>query len=334
MKIIFLTNEPSNIRNVYPEKIKTELAKEAGVSEILVVKGDELESNKADMADAEYAFSTWGMPQLTEEQIAEYLPSLKAVFYGAGSVQYFARPFLNKGIKVFSAWAANAVPVAEYTVAEIVLSGKGVFTSSRLFKEQGRDASGKFAHHFRGNYGAKVGLIGAGMIGSLVAEMLKAYRFEVLVFDPFLSAEKAEKLGVKMASLEEIFSQCQVVSNHLANNPQTVGMLDYKLFSLMGDYTTFINTGRGAQVVEADLIRAMKEKPTRTALLDVTFPEPPEDDSEFYTLPNVILTPHSAGSMSDELYRMSEYMLNEYRALASGEPTKYEVTLKMLETMA
>lgn len=334
MKIVFLTNEPSNIRNVYPAYIKDALAKEIGIDEIPVVMGNALEENRAVLADAEYAFSTWGMPQLTEEEIAEYLPSLKAVFYGAGSVQYFAKPFLNMGVKVFSAWAANAVPVAEYTVAEIILSGKGVFTASRLFKEQGREAAGKFTNRFRGNYGAKVGLIGAGMIGSLVAEMLKAYRFEVLVFDPFLPAEKAERLGVKMASLEEIFSQCQVVSNHLANNPQTVGMLNYKLFSLMGDYTTFINTGRGAQVVEADLIRAMKEKPTRTALLDVTFPEPPEDDSEFYTLPNVILTPHSAGSQSDELYRMSEYMLNEYRALTAGEPTKYEVTLKMLETMA
>ena len=334
MKIIFLSNEPSNVKNVYPKAMMDALAKENGGNELLIVKSCELEAHKAEIADTEYAFSTWGMPQLTEDEIEEYLPSLKAVFYGAGSVQSFARPFLNKNIKVFSAWAANAVPVAEYTVAEIILSGKGVFNASRLFKEQGRDAASKFTHKFRGNYGAKVGLIGAGMIGSLVAEMLKAYHFEVLVFDPFLPVEKAEKLGVKMASLEEIFSECQVISNHLANNPQTVGMLNYDLFSLMGDYSTFINTGRGAQVVEADLIRAMKEKPTRTALLDVTFPEPPEEDSEFYTLPNVILTPHCAGSQSDELYRMSEYVISEYRALVAGEPTKYEVTLKMLETMA
>ncbi len=172
------------------------------------------------------------------------------------------------------------------------------------------------------------------MIGSLVAEMLKAYRFEVLCFDPFLPAEKAERLGVKMASLEEIFESCQVISNHFANNPQTVGMLNYELFSKMGSYTTFINTGRGAQVVEADLIRALKEDTTRTALLDVTNPEPPEQDSEFYTMENVILTPHSAGSQEDENYRMSEFMLEEYYALIGGKETKYEVSLIMLETMA
>ncbi len=333
MKIIFFTKEPGNINKVYPMSIKEALAKEIG-EEIALVREDELEEKREVLCDAEYAFSTWGMPALSEKQIEEYLPSLKAVFYGAGSVQSFARPYLNKGIKVFSAWAANAVPVAEYTVAEIILSGKGVFRTAQIFKKEGRDAAGSFSNKNRGNYGGKIGIIGAGMIGSLVAEMLKAYRFEVLCFDPFLPAEKAERLGVKMASLEEIFSSCQVISNHLANNPQTVGMLNYALFSKMGNYTTFINTGRGAQVVEADLIRALKEDKTRTALLDVTFPEPPESDSEFYTMENVILTPHSAGSQSDELYRMSEYMLNEYYALRDGKETKYEVSLKMLETMA
>ncbi|MBR3965476.1 MAG: hydroxyacid dehydrogenase [Clostridia bacterium] len=334
MKIVFFTKEPGNIKKVYPQWIKDALAKEIGANEIAIVREDEMEDKRDVLRDAEYAFSTWGMPALSEEQIEEYLPSLKAVFYGAGSVQYFAKPYLNKGIKVFSAWAANAVPVAEYTVAEIILSGKGAFRTPKIFKSEGKDAAASFSGKNHGNYGGKIGLIGAGMIGSLVAEMLKAYRFEVLCFDPFLPSEKAERLGVKMASLEEIFSECQVISNHLANNAQTVGMLNYDLFSKMGSYTTFINTGRGAQVVEADLIRAMKEDTTRTALLDVTFPEPPESDSEFYTMDNIILTPHSAGSQADELYRMSEFMLREYYALRDGKDTKYEVSLKMLETMA
>ncbi len=334
MKIVFLTNDKGNVNKVYPAKLKDILAKEAGVDELLMIGDSELDTYREELRDTEYAFSTWGMCPLSEAQIEEYLPSLKAVFYGAGSVQSFARPFLNKGVKVFSAWAANAVPVAEYTVAEIILSGKGVFRTAPIFKKEGRAAAMSFLYKCHGNYGGRIGLIGAGMIGSLVAEMLKAYRFEVLCFDPFLSAEKAARLGVRMASLEEIFSSCQVISNHLANNAQTVGMLNYELFSKMESYSTFINTGRGAQVVEADLIRALKEDTTRTALLDVTFPEPPEEDSEFYTMENVILTPHSAGSQEDEFCRMSEFMLDEYFALKEGRETKYEVSLKMLETMA
>ena len=74
------------------------------------------------------------MPALSEAEIAEYLPNLRAVFYGAGSVQYFARPFLSRGVRVFSAWAANAVPVAEYAVAQIVLSGKGFYQAVRRYE--------------------------------------------------------------------------------------------------------------------------------------------------------------------------------------------------------
>ena len=172
------------------------------------------------------------------------------------------------------------------------------------------------------------------MIGSLVLRMLQSYQLETLCYDPFASDEKLAALGTKRASLEEIFSQCQTISNHIANRPATQRMLDYKYFSLMKENATFINTGRGAQVVEEDLIRALKEKPDRTALLDVTWPEPPEADSPFWNMENVILSPHIAGSMNNEVARMGAYMAEEYEAFAQGKPCRYEVTLESLETMA
>jgi phosphoglycerate dehydrogenase-like enzyme len=125
-----------------------------------------------------------------------------------------------------------------------------------------------------------------------------------------------------------------VVSNHLANNEQTKGMLHKSLFEKMLPFATFINTGRGAQVVEDDLINVLKNRPDLTALLDVTFPEPPERGSELYTLPNCILTPHIAGSAGNEVRRMGEYMEAEYQNLIQNKPCKYEVTLEMLKTMA
>lgn len=295
---------------------------------------EERENHREALAQADYLFSTWGMPALTEEEIREYLPRLKAVFYAAGSVQEFARPFLNCGVKVFSAWAANAVPVAEFTVAQIILSGKGFFQGMRRLERSGRDAFAQYAHSFPCNYNVKVGILGAGMIGSLVLRMLQNYQLETLCFDPFASDEKLAALGTKRASLEEIFSQCQTISNHIANRPATQRMLDYKYFSLMKENATFINTGRGAQVVEEDLIRALKEKPDRTALLDVTWPEPPEADSPFWNMENVILSPHIAGSMNNEVARMGAYMAEEYEAFAQGKPCRYEVTLESLETMA
>ncbi|MFQ9799880.1 MAG: NAD(P)-dependent oxidoreductase [Clostridia bacterium] len=173
-----------------------------------------------------------------------------------------------------------------------------------------------------------------GVIGRYLIGLLRNFCLETVVFDPFLSDEDATSLGVKKCSLEEIFSTCSVISNHLANNEQTKGMLNGRLFDLMADNATFINTGRGAQVVEADLIRALQEHPNRTALLDVTDPEPALPDSPFYTMDNVFLTPHRAGSVEDEVRRMAEFMVEDYQRVLRGEPSPDEVTLDMLKTMA
>ena len=333
MKAIFLCGGTDNIFNVFNEDTVKELNALTGIEKKNYTKNDVLNSPEL-FTDVEFAFSTWGMPEFTEEEIKKYLPSLKCIFYGAGSVQYFARPFLKSGVKVFSAWAANAVPVAEMTVAEIILANKGYFLTSRLYSERGQKTAKSAFAKCRGNYGETVGIIGAGMIGRLVIEMLKAYKLNILVFDPFLSDERADALGVKKCDLPTLFESSFVVSNHLANNEQTKGMLNYALFSRMRENAVFINTGRGAQVVEDDLVRVLTERPDLYALLDVTFPEPPVDGHPFYTLPNCILTPHIAGSAGDEVARMGDYMLSECASYISGEPTKYEVTEKMLETMA
>ena len=333
MKTVILCEVPYHHNTVYAPVVTNRLKALTDCDCARYGKADVL-ADPAKFADTEYIFSTWGMPSFTEEEIKTYLPSLKAVFYGAGSVQGFARPFLNCGVKVFSAWAANAVPVAEYTVAQIILAGKDFFIQSRLLASEDRAAAvARHGGHF-GNYRKKVGLIGCGMIGSLVAELLKVYDLEVMAFDPFMSSEKAEQLGVTPCSLEELFATCSVVSNHLANNPQTQRMLTYKHFSSMLPYATFLNTGRGAQVVEEDLVRALTERPDLTAVLDVTHPEPSPAGHPFYSLPNCFMTPHIAGSLGGEVVRMAEYMVDEYERLTEGRPVRYEVTLKMLETMA
>lgn len=331
MKALFMTKDTANIRGVYDERTRAALCEKLVFLDP-ITDISQLDS-RADIGEVEVIFSTWGMLPLTAEQIAGYFPKLRAVFYGAGSVQYFARPFLESGIEVFSAWAANAVPVAEFTVAQIILADKGYF--QRFHRVPGKEWSNRsLGGRYTGTYGNKVGLIGIGMIGSLVAGMLKAYNVKVLAFDPFLSDERAAELNVEKVSLETLFSECTVISNHLANNPQTVGMLNASLFGLMKPNATFINTGRGAQVVEDDLIAALEAEPARAALLDVTLPEPPKPDSKLYTLDNVFLSPHIAGSLGDEVARMGEYMAQEFGRWASGEPTKWGVTLKMLETMA
>lgn len=333
MKAIFLCEENDKLFHVYDSMTLFELQKLTGIETKIYTKADVL-CKPALFSSVEIIFSTWGMPEFTEEEIKSCFPSLKCVFYGAGTVQKFARPFLNCGVKVFSAWAANAVPVAEMTVAQIILANKGYFLTGRLYHTQGNRAARDAFKKCNGNYGETVGIIGAGMIGRLVIQMLKQYKLKVIVFDPFLSDEKTGELGVEKCKLTDLFERAFVVSNHLANNAQTQGMLHYDHFCRMRENAVFINTGRGAQVVEDDLVRILRERPDLTALLDVTYPEPPVEGHPFYTLPNCLLTPHIAGSAGDEVARMGEYMLEEYRKYLSGEECRYEVTQKMLETMA
>lgn len=332
MKSILMGGD--KILEVFACNTREALIREAGLDTTPYKKEDILASPER-FKDTEYIFSTWGMPAFSTEEITNCLPSLKAVFYGAGTVKGFAREFLHAGVKIFSAWGANAVPVAEYTVAQIILANKGFYLASRRCSSpQGRRESDGYFHTMPGNYGVSVGIIGAGMVGRLVIHMLKPYHLNVLVYDPFLSDEDALRMGARKASLEEIFETCQTISNHVANLPETVGMFDARLFSRMKENAVWINTGRGAQVVEADLIRALEEKPDRTAVLDVTWPEPPVEGSKLYTLENVFLTPHIAGSAGLEVARMGEYMLEEFRKLNNGAPCQYEVSLQMLDTMA
>lgn len=336
MKSLFLAQSAPTVYRVFAPDTIGALEREFGLCKDHVYTKEEILENPEIGADVDYLFSTWSCPLLSAEQIHTCFPRLKAMFYAAGSVQGIARQYLANGAKIFSAWAANGVPVAETTVAQIVLANKGFFMAAR-YCSRSLDMRGKAVSYVtgtRGNYGARVGIIGVGMIGTMVCERLKQYKLEVVAYDPFCSPEKAEKLGIRLVSLEELFSTCDVISNHLANNAQTKGMLTYDLFSRMKPYAVFLNTGRGAQLVEEDLVRALREKPGACAVLDVTDPEPPVADSPFYGMDNVILTPHLAGSQSDEVHRMAEYMLEEARRLEAGEPLRYSVTEEMLKTMA
>lgn len=329
-KSIILTEQEKSALNVYDSELRKKIC------ELTDFLGDYTKQSYIDsgIRDVEVVFSTWGMEHYTCEEIKELFPKLEAIYYGAGSVQGFAKEFLQSGIRVHSAWAANAVPVAEYTVAQIILANKGFFGSIYRCKKEGYGRAFDHFKKFKGNYNSKVGIIGAGMIGKMVIERLRAYKLDVLVYDPFLPREYIRQHGLRMATLDEIFETCDIISNHLANNDQTAGMLCGKYFDKMLPTAVFLNTGRGRQVVEADLIDALKKCPDRCAVLDVTWPEPPEAGHEFYKMDNIILTPHIAGSSGNEVVRMGSYMVEEFIKCENGVEPDFSVSFEMLETMA
>jgi phosphoglycerate dehydrogenase-like enzyme len=123
------------------------------------------------------------------------------------------------------------------------------------------------------------------------------------------------------------------VSNHVPDLPETKQLLGGDLFARLREGATFINSGRGAQVVEADLARVLAARPDLTGLLDVTAPEPPRADSPLWTLPNVVMSPHIGGTIGDEVGRLADCAIEEFVAWQSGQPLRYQVTHEILATM-
>ncbi len=331
MKIALFGTNQLQFSKVYTPEVLKRLGEYGELSEKINRKN--LQKNADFLAECEIAFATWGMPRFTKEEIARYMPRLKAVFYSAGTVQYFARPFLESGIKIFSAFAANAVPVAEYTFAQITLASKGFFQSSRLYRLS-PPAALSFANSATGNFNCKVGLVGLGAIGKAVAQKLTELDVEVYACDPFVSEADAAKLGVTLVDMETLFSECDVISNHLANKPELKNVFNRRLFKRMKKHSTFINTGRGAQVAEFSLALSLIFHPSRTFVADVIKYEFFPYASPLFWCPGAVITPHIAGSTGKEPQRMAYYMMEELERFRSGEKLKYEVTLEVLERMA
>ncbi len=332
MKIALFGSDKEKFNLVFSEDVMEMLKQYGEVSSDIIDKG-ELERHKEFLSDCEIAFSTWGMPCFNEDEIKKYMPKLKILFYAAGSVQSFARSFLDSGVRVFSAFAANAVPVAEYTVSQIILAAKGFYQGSKRYRTSFHSARAH-TQKSKGMFGIKIGLAGLGCIGSMVAERLKDYDVEVYAYDPFCSEEKAKFLGVKLTDLETLFKECHIVSNHLANKEELKNVFKDKHFRIMKKHSTFINTGRGDQVSEWALTKNLILHPSRTAVLDVLKKERIPYINPLFWCPNAIITPHIAGSMGNETHRMAYYMIEQLDNYISGKETQYEVTKEMLSTMA
>jgi len=285
-------------------------------------------ANPTLMHDVEVLFSGWGPPVLDAEFLS-YAPALRAVFYGAGSVCGIVTDAVwERGITVSSAYGANAVPVAEYTLASILFSLKHAWRLSQQMRLQKRLVDREAAP---GNYGSRVGLISLGAIGRRVLELLAPFDLEIAVYDPFLTRPMANSLGVELLSLEEIFSTCNVVSLHAPLLEETEGMIGGDHFRRMLPGAAFINTARGELVRENEMLEVLAERPDLQAVLDVSTHEAEATDSPLYRLPNVFVTPHIAGSTGNECHRMGRYMVDECRRFLLRQPLHWQITRELAE---
>ena len=311
---IFNNNGDVNIPKVFGEK---GIARIHELCDVYgeVITNDNFAAHVDNLQDVEVIFSTWGMPVLTQEEVNK-LANLKLVLYAAGATRDFRFPFVNNGVTVCSATAANAIPVAEFCVSQIVLAATGFFKNI-IDCRDAKKMHNATAHIGRGCYGARVALLGNGTISHLVHKMLESYHFDVVVIP-----SRPEQ---RTMSLEEAFSTSYVVSNHFPDRDDNVHVFNKELFEMIPENGTFINTGRGRQVDEDALIEVCKKRQDLMALLDVQHPEPPVEGSELYSLDNIYLTSHIAGSKNEETWRMADYMIDELIRWQNGEELKYVV---------
>ncbi|MFY1668556.1 hydroxyacid dehydrogenase [Plantactinospora sp. WMMB334] len=282
---------------------------------------DELDSAAARdaLATTDVLVAGWGAPRLTDEAL-QAAPRLRAVLAATGSAGHMlGRAARDRRLLLTNARRANSRPVAEFATAAILLAGKRALPAARLYDRR-RDLIDREAElATAGNNGARVGIVGASSTGRLTIDLLRPFDLKVIVHDPYLSDAEARSLGVEVAGLDELMRTCPVVSVQAPDLPETRGMIGAAQLAAMPDGATLINTARGC-LVDSDALVAELRTGRIDAVLDVTDPEPLPPHHPLWDLPNVLLTPHVAGSIGNELLRLGERVVVELERLAAGLP--------------
>lgn len=312
-----------------PEEL-TRLRAVADIDETTVIT-DFLRADAGALAELDLLITGWGSPGIGAREL-DAMPRLRAIVHAGGSVKgHVSRDAWDRGLLITTAADANALPVAEYTLAAILLAGKGVPLMAAAYASDPA-ASGDDCPDI-GNYHRTVGVIAASRIGRRVIELLTPFDFRVLLHDPCLPAgdpvlQRAERVG-----LDELFRRSSIVSVHAPLLPETVGMVGRGQIALMAPGSVIINTAR-APIVDQDALADAVRAGRVRAILDVTSPEPLPADHPLRGLPGVILTPHVAGALGNELRRLGESATREVELFAAGRAARHAVSAGALSSMA
>ncbi|WP_055626416.1 hydroxyacid dehydrogenase [Streptomyces hirsutus] len=288
---------------------------------------------RAVLADVDLLVTGWGCPPLDAE-VLRAAPRLRAVVHAAGSVRgHVTDACWERGIEVSSAAAANAVPVAEYTLAMILLTGKRVLESARDYRSARARPDRPRPDRSTGNHRRTVGILSASLIGRRVIDLLRPHDVDVLLHDPYVDDKEAAGLGVRRVELAELFRQSDTVSVHTPLLPETRGLVGRELIDSMRPGAVLVNTARGA-VVDQDALTDAALAGRIRAVLDVTEPEVLPPEHPLWSCENVLLTPHLAGSQGNELRRLADLALAEIRRWAAGDGFLHPVRRERLAFLA
>ncbi|WP_298455782.1 hydroxyacid dehydrogenase [uncultured Cellulomonas sp.] len=289
---------------------------------------DELDSPAARdrLARTDVLITSWGAPGLTVERL-DAAPRLRAVLHCAGSVRGLVGDEVwRRGIAVSSAAEENAVPVAEYTLAAIIMAGKKApFLAARARHERDGWAAGLVRRDLS-NRGRTIGVVGFSRIGRRVVELLRILdTAAVLVSDPYADPAEVAAAGGVLVPLDDVLRRSDILSLHAPALAETRHMIGGRELALLPDGATVVNTARGSLVDHDALLRECGSGRLH-AILDVTEPEPLPATSPLLDLPNVMITPHIAGSLGAETRRMSDHAIDELENVLQGRALSTPVT--------
>lgn len=310
------------------------------ISSLVEIVGDVTEENrvedlKENLKDCEGCIAGWEAIKFTKE-ILDHAPKLKIILYAGGSVRpIISEEVWRRGIRVTSAANVNAIPVAEFTLCMILASLRRVFWFNDELHEKGPQAWRKpFSRDsVPAYYKSTVGIVGMGHVGRYLLKLLQPFDLQILVYSKHFTDEEAKAFRAKKVSLPELMSKSDVITVHAANIPENRNMINREMLSRMKDGAVLINTSRGPLIDEEALLDELQSGRIY-ACLDVFNIEPPPEKSKFYGLKNCVITPHIAGSINNECYRLGQQVLRELKHYLAGESLELEITKDLIDKIA
>ena len=326
--------DPDKTRFVFDGDLLDRLARSCDILSATPMQEFASPASRTLLRDADILVTGWGCPFISREVLA-LAPRLRLIAHAAGTVKYMLDPTVyDAGIAVTNAVDANAVPVAEFTLASIILANKRAFEFRELYRsDPTRSSTSALRAQPIGNYRRVVGIVGASRIGRRVINLLKPFDYTILLHDPFVPANDEICRDAELVDLDAMFARADVVSLHAPSLPSTHAMVGRHQLRLMRDGACLINTARGALIDETALLAEL-ETGRISAIIDVTDPEIADPASPLYRLPNVFLTPHIAGAIGTERLRLGELVIEEIERFVAGHPMHHAIVPALLERLA
>jgi len=281
---------------------------------------------------ADGVITGWGTPKLTKGLLDE-APNLRIIAHSAGPVKPIVSDEVwERKIIVTTVAPSIAIGVAEFTLGLIITGLKRVYSLNKI-THQGGWRKEKEIEKVKEFYKIIIGIVGASYVGRHLISLLKNFDVRLLLYDPYISREEAERLGVEKVSLNKLMRGSDVVSLHAPSLPLTYHMINKENLKLMKENSLLINTARGSLINEKALIEVLRRKKI-FALLDVTDLEPPDKRNPLRKMENVVLTPHIAGAVTNNILRQGNFAIPELERFFSGKPPLYPVTKEILKEIA